>query len=238
MYGWRARVGLIVPSSNTTMEEEFRRLMPHGVSLHVARMKLVNVTVEELFEMEKHALSAASDLADANVNVIVYGCTSGSLIGGYGYDRKIAERIEGKLQIPVVTTAGAVIKALKKLGVKKVALATPYIDEVNAKEREFLEANGFKVVSVKGLGISSNLEIGKLGPEVAYKLGKEVDIPGADGVFISCTNFRTIEIIDELEKDIGKPVVTSNQATFWDVVNELKLGESVGNLGRLLTLKG
>ena len=121
-----------------------------------------------------------------------------------------------------------------QLSGEKVAVATPYIDEVNEKEREFLEANGFQVVNIKGLQIEENLEIGRQPPEVAYRLAKDVDRPEAEAVFISCTNFRTIEVIAALEADLGKPVLSSNTATLWASLKSLRIREKLLGLGSLL----
>lgn len=234
MYGWRARIGLIVPSSNTTMEEEFRSALPDGVSLHVARVRLRKVNVEELKKMEEFVELAADMLADAGVDVIAYGCTTGSLVGGVGYDERIANKIERMTGVKAVATATAVLEALRHLDVKSVAVATPYIDEVNKKEEEFLEGNGFKVVSMIGLGIEDNIEIGRQAPEVAYRLGKAAFHHDADGLFISCTNFRTFEVLEALEVDLGKPVISSNSATLWAVLKEVGIKEPVVGLGELL----
>jgi len=234
MYGWRARVGLIVPSSNTTMEEEFRSWLPDGVSLHVARVRLRRVNVEELSRMEKYVDLAADTLADAGVDVIAYGCTTGSLVGGVGYDERIAGRIERITGVRAIATATAVVEALRHLGVNNVAVATPYIEEVNRKEEEFLRGNGFNVVSMVGLGIEDNIEIGRQSPEVAYRLGRSSFHRDADGLFISCTNFRTFEILEALELDLGKPVISSNSSTLWAILRELGVGEPVLGLGELL----
>jgi maleate isomerase len=234
LYGWRARIGLIVPSSNTTMEPEMWRLMPKGVSIHVARIMLSKVTVAELLAMEKDVESAAKLLASADVDLVVFGCTTGSLVGGPGYDEKIASvasRASGK---PAITTATAVVKALKSLGAKRVALATPYVEEVNEREVRFLEHHGIEVTDVKSLGIVDNLEIGRIPPEHVYRLAKSLDTSQADAVFISCTNLRTIEVIDPLERDIGLPVVSSNTATAWLALKTLGIREVGFAAGRLL----
>lgn len=234
MYGWRGRIGLIVPSSNTTMEPEFWRMAPEGVSIHTARMMLKAVTVNELLEMEKDAVRAAQLLATANVDILVYGCTTGSLIGGPGFDRMITKKLEEATGIKAVATATAVLEALRELGARRVALATPYIEEVTKKEVEFLESQGYKVVDVKYLGIKENIEIGKLTPQTAYRLARSLDTSTADVVFISCTNFRTIEVISPLEKDLGLPVFSSNTATMWLTLKEMGIREPLRGYGKLL----
>ncbi len=234
MYGWRGRLGLIVPSSNTTMEEEFRRFLPEGVSLHVARVKLRKVNVEELREMKKYVGDASDRLADAGVNLITYGCTTGSLVGGIGYDLKLTSEIEDKTGIPAIATATAVVEALKHIGARRISLATPYIEEVNERERKFLEDSGFEVVALEGLGLEDNLDIGKQRPEIAYQLGRSAFKQESDVLFISCTNFRTFEVLERLEADLKKPVISSNSATLWMALRYLGIGEPVSGLGSLL----
>jgi len=234
MYGWRGRIGLIIPSSNTTMESEFWRMVPEGVSVHTTRLKLLRVTVNELKEMAKNALHAAQLLATANVDVIVYGCTSGALIGGIEWEENLRKSIEKHVKIPTITTAFAVVNALRELGVRKISVATPYIDEVNVLEKKFLESNGFKVIKIKGLGIADNIEIGKQPPWTTYRLVREVNSSEAEAIFISCTNFRTIEVISKLEEDLGKPVISSNTASLWASLKILGVKQRVEGYGKLL----
>ncbi|WP_461865406.1 maleate cis-trans isomerase family protein [Thermococcus sp.] len=234
MYGWRSRIGLIVPSSNTTMESEFWKMAPKGVSVHTARMNLTDVTEEALIKMESYAKAAAMRLADAAVDIIMYGCTSGSLLKGKGYDRQISQELERHSGIKTVTTSTAVLEALKELEISKLAVATPYIDDVNAKEKQFLEENGIEIVRMEGLGLIKNIEIGKQEPQTAYNLAKRIYTPNADGIFISCTNFRTIEVIDLLEMDLGVPVITSNQASMWFALRNLGIKEKYKEYGALM----
>jgi len=232
--GWRLRVGLIVPSSNTTMEYEFWRLVPEGVSVHVARVRLVDVVLGELRRLKDLAVEAAVDLTTAGVDVIVFGCTSGSLIGGIEWEERLREGIEVKTGVKTVTTAQAVVKALKHLNVRKLSVATPYVDEVNELERRFLEENGFKVLKMKGLGIVKNVEIGKQPPQTALKLAEEVYTPEAEAIFISCTNFRTIEVIKTLEEKLKIPVISSNTASLWAALRVKGLKDRIEGYGKLL----
>ncbi len=236
VYGWRARIGLIVPSSNTTMEPELYRMAPQGVSVHTSRVPLREVVPSELLEMERSALRAARELADAEVDLVLYGCTSGSLIGGPEFDRAIEVKIREATGRPALTTATAVVEALRALGARRVAVATPYVEEVNEAERRYLEAHGFEVVAVRGMGIRRNVEIGRVPPHEVYRLARSVYREGADGLFISCTNLRTIEVVELLERDLGVPVVTSNQASMWASLRRLGIGEKIGGFGRLLML--
>lgn len=247
-YGWKGRIGLLVPATNITMEQEFHRMAPEGVSVHVARLmfdsgRSVEEVDEALAKMSEEVEGEARKLALADVNVIAYGCTAGSLIKGLGYDLDIIKRIEKAAGVPATTTSTAVVSALRELDVKRVAVATPYTDGLNEKIKDFLEKHGFTVTKVKGLQsllkeAKRVLDIARIihsrPPEVAYELAKEVCTPDADGVFISCTDFRTIEIIGKLENDIGRPVVTSNQATMWHSLGKMGFKEPIKGYGRLL----
>lgn len=229
MYGWRCRIGLIIPSSNTTMEPEFSGFSPEGISVHAARLPLKKVTEKELISMSNQVERCSKLLSDAKVDVIAYGCTSGSLIKGKGYDEELEEKIGAVTGIPAVSTARAVIDMLNNRGLKRIAVATPYIDEINQKEEQFLVESGFTITQMFGLGLVDNLDIGRQDPGIAYRLGKKVmkDSPEAEGLFISCTNFRTFGIITTLACDIEKPVITSNQATLECALKKAGLAEAI-----------
>ena len=228
------RLGLLIPSSNTTMEPEFYKMLPEEFTIHTARLRLKSVTVESLAEMEQEIKSEASKLADADVSVIGYGCTSGSLFKGLGHDLEIEQRIERASGKPAVATAGAVVKALKSLKVRRVAVATPYIDQINQLEERFLTLNGIKVIDIKGLGISDNLKIGKIPKETLLNLVLSLSHKEADGIFISCTNLPTINIIEELETILKKPVISSNTATLWAMLKKIAVPIKIKGYGKLL----
>ena len=228
------RLGLIIPSSNTTMEAEFWRMASGWATVHTARMRLEKITINELEEMEEQMLEAAIRLADAEVNVIGYGCTSGSLLKGKDHGGEIERKITEKTGISAVATAKAVIEALGELQIKKLCVATPYIEEINELEKSFLEQNEIEVLRIKGLGIAQNREVGSKDPSVAYELAKEVFMPEAQGIFISCTNFRTAEMIDRLEKELGLPVISSNTATLWAMMRKAGAKRKPKGYGRLL----
>ena len=188
--------------------------------------------------------SAAKLLATAHPDLVLFGCTSGSLIGGFGYDLELIKRMEGQCGAKALTTSSAVLMALKALGAKRVVVATPYVDRVNEIEKKFLEDNGFEVLNIKGL---QNLDpdlIGFPGNEGAagenmiqqmYHLTKEVLNPAADAIFVSCTGLGIAHGINMMERDFGLPVVTSNQASLWGALRSLSIKDDVG-LGKLFTL--
>lgn len=233
MYGYRGRLGLIVPSSNTTNEPEFWRWSPAGVAVYTARMSLESVNEEELVDMAKDVEAAVTHLETAAVDAIAFGCTTGSLVKGLGYDQEIQQKIEDIAGVPGIATSTAIMQAFDALGIQSLAIATPYIDEMNDKEVEFLEGNGYDVATITGLGIEPNLDIGRQEPSVAYRLAHDIDHPDADAVFLSCTNFRTLDVIAQLERDLDKPVLSSNSATLWAALGLLNVDVSDVELGAL-----
>lgn len=233
MHGWRGRVGLVVPSSNTTNEPEFRGCLPRGVSLHVARMRLEDANADGLEAMAAEADRCGDLLATADVDAVAYGCTTGSLVGGPGNAAELESTLADRTGAPAVATAASIKRAFDALGLGSLAVATPYIDDLTGREAAFLDAAGYDVVDVDGLGIEPNLEIGRREPRTAYRQAAALDHGPADGVFVSCTNYRTFEVIEALEADLGKPVVTSNQATLWDVLGRLGVDRDGVGPGRL-----
>jgi maleate isomerase len=226
------RIGLLLPSSNTTMEPDFYGMAPEGVTVHSARMMLRSVTVEGLEEMSGEALRAGALLATAKVDVLIYGCTSGSLIRGVEWERELVSSIEAETGVPTVSTAGAVVEALRAMGLRRVGVATPYTDDINGLERRFLEAQGFEVESIRGLGLVDNHEIAAVPPERIVGLAEEAAV-GSEGVFVSCTNLPAVPLVHVVEARLGRPVVTSNQASMWAGLRELGRG-GVEGYGRLL----
>ncbi|MCW4000988.1 MAG: aspartate/glutamate racemase family protein [Candidatus Bathyarchaeota archaeon] len=230
------RLGVILPSSNTTVEAEFSSVL-HGsdITVHYARIPLREVTLKELETLESNLSAAAALLKDADVDAVVFACTSGSLIGGVGYDSALAKQISEAAGCPALTTSGAVVRALRKLRAHKISLATPYIGEVTEREVSFLKENGFTTAKVCSLEIKDNLTIGRLTAKDASILAADVDTPASDAVFISCTNFCTFKTIASLDRQLAKPVVSSNSATLWAALRVIKAEEHL-SLGRLYDL--
>jgi len=234
--GWRGRIGLITPAPGSSTEAEFNWYRPEGVAVLTTRIPLKGISVAALTEMNSYIDEAASLLAGAEVDVIVFGCTAGSLVKGPGYDKEIIKRLEGRTGIKVTTTSTGVSEALKALNVKKVAVATPYAEEVNQAEKVFLEGSGFRVVSIIGPMLSDPKLVPQIPSAKMYKLAREADTDDADAMFISCTGLHVLDIIEILEKDLGKPVITSNQVTLWSTLKKLNINEKIEGLGKLFTL--
>ena len=212
------RVGLVVPSSNTTAEREFRAHLPGSVTVHGARMALESVTVDELDAMSDDAARAAELLGHADIDAVAYACTTGSLLHGPGFDAELEERLTEAAGVPAVATARSVVRGLEALDAERIAVVTPYTADLDAKEQDFLEAAGFEVASIDGRGLAANTAIGALTPDDAFQQVREhVDPAALDAVFVSCTNYRSLAVVDDLESKLGVPVITSNGATLWDL---------------------
>jgi maleate cis-trans isomerase len=214
MIGWRAKFGVILPSVNATTESEFYRCLPEGVTAHFTRMEFQEETPENYERMIDDVPRGTQMLTHAGVDAILFACTSGSLYGGLGYDQKIISKMKEYSNIPVSTTSTAVMEAFHALKVKNVAVATPYVDWVNELEKKFFEGNGIHVLNIQGLGCRG-LDVSKVTPEALYRFAKAQDRKEADGIFLSCMGLRTLEVLPVLERDLGKPVLSSNQVTLW-----------------------
>ncbi len=235
MTTWRAKLGFLVPSSNSILERDARLALPDGVSAHFARMKLLADSAEELGSLIDKAPEAADSLADAEVDAIAFGCTTGSLLGGLGYDQQIIERIESTAGVPATTTSTAVVHALQQLGLRHVVLISPYEDWLNEKVIEFLRSNGIDVGAAFGFALPEGLDAERVTPDQIRDVAIRLDSAATDGIFVSCTSFRGLESADSLERTAGKPVVTSNQATFWELLTMVRVDDPVPGFGSLLT---
>lgn len=236
MYGRRARIGRISPSPETAGAEEWRRSLPPNVCLVETRTLVHDVTTEGLTEMIKQVERAALELASAGVKVILQAGTAAAFFRGIGHDADLIQRITAVTGIQATTSMTAVVDALRALGIRRPAVATPYIREMDEKLTEVLRQSGFTIVAIEGLGIRRSIDMGELEPEAAYRLARRVveRAESPDGILISCGNFRTFEIIDRLEAECGLPVVTSNQAGLWRALRLAGIQDRIANLGRLL----
>ena len=240
MYGRRGRIGLITLASDSSVLPEYARVMPDGVAVYAAPIVLPRgeVTAAALAKMlEGDQLERAAELLIwTDVDIIVFACTTGSLVHGIGWDREVAARIAGASGRAATTTTTAVLGALQAVGATSLAVGTPYIEELNAIERQFLEESGYAVASIAGLGCATDAEIGRLEPEDAVSLVERVNTPEADAVFISCTNFHCLPAIASLERRLGKPVVTSNLAGAWAALRQIGVDDPIPGSGELLLL--
>lgn len=227
------RVGLIVPSVNAVIEPDFAWAAPPGVAFHVTRVMLRETTPEGLRAMNAGVAAAAGLIASVAPSVVAFACTSGTFLDGEEGLRRQIDDISSIVRCPVVATSRCIIEAVQSLGVGKVALATPYLDVINEAERAFLVSHGLTVTSVRGLGLSGSA-IREVPPREVANLVRRTVTPDSEAIFVSCTDFRAFEVIDELERELRKPVLTSNQVTLWGILRALGRPPSVAGFGRLL----
>ena len=236
-YGHRARIGLLVPSTNTVGESEFWRLAPPGVSVHTSRMPfLPDKHAEPFAAMEAEVPRVLEEAVSAAPDVIAYGCTASSAKG----DPSVLEaELSGESGRPTATAAGALVAALKVFGARRIALVTPYPPETNAKERTFFAENGIEVVADESVIVDEaqlrfrNMCLvpkAKL-VERAIALGRRGDV---DAVVLSCADMPTFEALPEIEAAIGKPVTSSIQALFWRALRLAGIEDRNPAAGRLL----
>lgn len=228
------RVGLLLPSSNSTQEPEFVQMLPASVSLHCARLTLKNIDPESTAKIVAELETEARKLADAAVDTIVFSATAPSSRMGKGYDQELCKRIQEASGKPATTASTAMLQACEILGIKRVALAAPWSAATNKSVAAFLEANGISVLSQEALGYVSNNEVGALDAQTAYDCGRKADRPDADAIFLACGNWLTADIVERLERDSGKPVLTTNNCAIWAVLRILGGHESVAGYGTLL----
>lgn len=239
----RARIGAVGPDDDYPEDfhflDELRSFLPEGVRLDWSPTPppTVDVTVEFLISLAESTdiEEAARKLVPLKPACIMYPCTSCSFVKGVGYDEEISRRIEAATGVPATTTSTAMVRALRALGIEKVAVGAPYLQEVTDTLTKFLEDSGFAVVKVKTLNMTRGRDIFRLPYEEVAHLIRETDAPEAEGIFISCTNLRTATIIEDLEREMRKPVVTANQATVWDALRIMGMSDFPGGVGCLFS---
>lgn len=238
-YGWRGRIGLIAPSTNTTIEPEFAMAAPEGVSVHVSRVPQSGGQAFDSYRRMAEGLATAADLlSTAEIDVIVFGCTSCTYF--VPPDEVTAAMRHACARKPILVE-DAVLEALGQVGARRVALLTPRTAFVTEREVETLERAGFLVSGVRGLGLGVDEEerraIGRVPPESLFRMAAEL-AEDADAVFVSCTQLPTFTILDRLERTLAKPVVTSNQAALWACLRRIGVKDPIRGFGALLERTG
>lgn len=223
------RVGLIVPSSNTVAEADFYRRLPADATLHTARMHLVETTPEgESAMLDEHLPAAIADLASARPDVVVFGCTSAGALRGNAYEAKLIGRIADETGAEAISVAASVRRAILARTSGRVGIVTPYVESLNDKIRESLEADGIEVAAIHGLGITENFTIAEVEPERIARFAQECFKDGGiDLLFASCTNFRAFDARAEIEQALGVPVVTSNHAALEATLDRIETAGAV-----------
>ncbi len=238
VYGARAKLGVIVPPTNTSNEAEWQIMAPQGVTIHSARMPLHTDTESQAGKAALYddVQRFTSDLAQLGPDVIAYGCTAGSMVTPVTGLPEFMAKAAGK---PSVTTAQAIVEALRALDVVRLSVATPYHDALNDHEVAFLSEQGFEVLAIEGLGYGAAgpqeyRNVSRIESSEVFDLACRVDRPEAQALLLSCTDLATLDVIARLEDRLGKPVISSNTATFWLALREAGIDDRISGYGRLL----
>ena len=192
MYGWRAKIGLIIPENNVVMEHEFNKLAPEGVSVHSTRVFTDKKNIEKHEERESQVETISAKLCALKPHVVIYAIDSGSFYKGVNHNKDIAKKISNIVKVPASTTATSVIQAFKTISIKKIDVITPFPDEINIKLREFMEGNQIDVSSINRIDESKIYDDPEISPESIYTFVKDINTSDSDAIYISCTNLRTI----------------------------------------------
>ncbi|HZW56847.1 MAG TPA: aspartate/glutamate racemase family protein [Nitrososphaerales archaeon] len=228
------RIGMIYPAAGRS-EKEFEILAPPEVAVHVTRIKWTKEDKQQLLAMENYLADTSLLLASARVDLILFNCTTCSLVKGYGYDRKLIDLIEKTTGIPAMTTATAAVLALNHLGLRNITLLTAYPQEMNDIEAQFLNDHGIKTSNVDGAGITDPFEQYSRDPSFWYQFCIENYEKSTQGLFLSCAGIRVADVLQEIEDSLGVPVVASNQAAMWACLSKLGITSRVEGYGKLLS---
>ncbi len=243
------RLGLIVPSSNTTMETEIpamlarrRALFPEEeFTTHSSRMRMRHVTADELRRMDADSDRCVTELADARCDAYAYACLVAIMAQGPGYHRQSEERLAGVVEdsgarAPVISSAGALVEGLRVLGARKVAMVTPYVDSLTRMVRDYLEAEGVAVHDALSLGVADNVAVGCLDPRDLLDHYRKVDLSGCDALVLSaCVQMPSLPVVQQVEDACGLPVVTAAIATVHQLLTRLGRSPVVPDAGHLLS---
>ncbi|QKJ88408.1 maleate isomerase [Paramixta manurensis] len=239
MKGWRARLGFLVPPGNPTVEPEMQALAPQGVSLHFTRMTASGPagTHEGQEERNRSQIdsieSCSALLAMVSPQVIVMAHTATSYTLGSAAEAALVARIEQLSGTRFITAFGSVLAALEHLNVRRIAYATPYNEVTTLQGKRHLEEQGIEVVSYGQLANVRNIY--EENDERAYAIARAVDRPDADAVFLSGVGMPTLDALQVLENDLGKPVISAASAMMWNALRVAGVQHSHSGYGRLLS---
>jgi len=231
----RGRIGFVCVANAGLTEGEMLRMCPDGVGLSFTHMRMqTECTVESLAQMEHDIDDALAGFVPArdDVDVLCYNCTSGSFV--IGEDIICAKLEADRPNVNGTTLLTGVVAALKAFDVRHLSVGTAYTSDIDELERTYLESQGFFVPVISGLSLYTDVEMNKVAPAYIREFAISLDRPEADAIFLSCGALRSLEIIEEVEREIGKPVFCSNQASFWHCLRLAGIKDHVSGFGRLL----
>jgi len=230
----RARIGFIIPSSNRMIEPQMQRFMPAGVVPHFSRIGMTNRHKAPLEQLLPRIIDAAELLADSKCDVTVLQCTGTSMSGGVDMDKRVVAEIEKVTGRPALSTATALNAAFEAFNAKRLVFISETKQADHDKKLDYLREAGFEIVADKAASLAGTDAYCTTPPAFWYDLVTAMRNDSADAYFISCSNIQSIDVIEDLERDLSKPVVTSNQAAIWYSLRAAGLRDDVHGLGALL----
>ncbi|HEY7163742.1 MAG TPA: hypothetical protein VIB79_04215 [Candidatus Binatia bacterium] len=236
MYGWRARIGHVAPSRGDTLVYEFYKMFPEGFMI-LNTTGTVRQLVDGDFEAQLERIDeAVKDLVENNCDAIIFSGSPLFTRLPFGRDRQLGQQLTEKYGVPVAAGLTAEVEALKAMKCKKLVIGTPYPEELNQRLKRHLEQSGFEVLQIAGYGVQKNSQLTDLPVHASYKIAKRLysKARDADGVFIACPRWPTISDVQQLEDEIGKPVITSSLACAWYAMKLIDIREKVSGYGRLM----
>ncbi|HHY48011.1 MAG TPA: hypothetical protein GX506_12010 [Firmicutes bacterium] len=238
-YGAKGKIGLINVGPNPTPVPDFYRMIPAGVIVNECKIHEGPQVASEADELGKRAVQAAELLAEGDPDVIAFTCTASAMSVGPEADYEQITAMEKVTHgIPCTTTTTGCFNAFKFLGWKKFVMASPYVQPVVDRFIRVLNAKGYEILKSETLEIVYLDELRKTPTSKTYEVAMRAFVPEADGIFIPCTTFRAIDVIERLEKETGKPVITSNQASLWECLRLIGIDEPIEGFGELLRRPG
>jgi maleate isomerase len=242
------RVGLLVPSSNTTIETEVpamlrarERVRPEDeFTFHSARLRMADVTPEALRAMNDETERATAELADLRPDVVATACLVAIMAQGPGNHRAAEAEIESILErehapAPVVSSAGALVDALHALGARRIGIVAPYLQELTRLVVVYFEDAGIEVVDAISLEVPENRAVAALDPHDLEQHWRRLDLRGCDALVLSaCVQMRSFEVLKEAERRSGLPTVSAATATTWAILRALDLEPVAPDAGALL----
>lgn len=232
-YGTRARLGMMLPSGNQAAEPQFKAMLPAGVALYTTRLKLTGSSEADLMAMTERVEDAAGLIADSQSDLVLFHCTAVSTFSAE-LEASILARVRKASGLRATATSEAITAALHALGAKRIVMLSPYVDAINRREEAYFRGAGFDIIGNAGLARTDANAMMAVTPEEWMAMGLANRNDAADAYLLSCTTVRSTDVADDLERKLGRPVVTSNTAAVWHCLRALGIKDPVPGFGRLL----
>jgi maleate cis-trans isomerase len=237
-YGWRAKIGLISPALLDTSAEQMRKILPEGVLLSAVTisMPIQQLGTEQGTRAFELMIEGGKRLAAEKMDVLICGGAAVAVMKGVDGDREMEQALRRETGLPLVMANGGILEALRYLNARSVVAISPFIEPRNREIEDFLNASGYRCLAAEGLGLTKNVDFASQPPQAALDLGLRTlrAHPDADALYIACPRWPTVDIIETLERETGKPVISAPAAWIWGALRALGIRDCSPGYGRLL----